>query len=243
MAEAGVLEVKVRELAGKGGARASRRAGQIPGILYGGSEAPLLISVDDRMIRLAMHQPGFFSKPLHLALDGKKLQVLPREVQVHPVTEAPVHVDFMRVSAKKSRIKIQVPVRFENEGASPGLKRGGVLNIVRHEIEVVCSVSAIPDSFLIDLTGLDIGNSVHISKVTMPPGVRPTIARDFTVASIAAPTVAAIEEEKPAAAATEGEAAAVPATEQKAPGEGEAAPAAAAKAEKGGGKPEKKEKK
>ena len=242
MTDAGVLEVKVREQAGKGGARASRRGGQIPGILYGGSEAPLLISVDDRSIRTAMHTPGFFSKPLHLKLDGKKLQVLPREVQVHPVTEAPVHVDFMRVSAE-SRIKIQVPVRFENEGASPGLKRGGVLNIVRHEIEVVCSVSAIPDSFLIDLTGLDIGDSVHISKVTMPPGVRPTIARDFTVASIAAPTVAAIEEEKPAAAATEGEAAAVPATEQKAPGEGEAAPAAAAKAEKGGGKPEKKEKK
>ena len=202
----------------------------------------VLIADDDRSIRTAMHTPGFFSKPLHLKLDGKKLQVLPREVQVHPVTEAPVHVDFMRVSAE-SRIKIQVPVRFENEGASPGLKRGGVLNIVRHEIEVVCSVSAIPDSFLIDLTGLDIGDSVHISKVTMPPGVRPTIARDFTVASIAAPTVAAIEEEKPAAAATEGEAAAVPATEQKAPGEGEAAPAAAAKAEKGGGKPEKKEKK
>jgi len=239
MAEAGVLEIKVREQAGKGGARAARRSGQIPGILYGGSEAPLLISVDDRSMRTAMHAPGFFSKPLHLKLDGKKLQVLPREVQVHPVTEAPVHVDFMRVSAD-SRIKIQVPVRFENEGASPGLKRGGVLNIVRHEIEVVCSVSAIPDFFLIDLAGLDIGDSVHISKVTMPPGVRPTIARNFTVASVAAPTVAAIEEEKPEAAATEGEAAAVPATEQKAPGEGEA-PAAAAKPEKGKG--EKKEKK
>ena len=242
MAEAGVLEIKVREQAGKGGARASRRSGQIPGILYGGSEAPLLISVDDRSMRTAMHTPGFFSKPLHLKLDGKKLQVLPREVQVHPVTEVPVHVDFMRVSAD-SRIKIQVPVRFENEGASPGLKRGGVLNIVRHEIEVVCSVSAIPEFFLIDLAGLDIGDSVHISKVTMPPGVRPTIARNFTVASVAAPTVVAIEEEKPEAAATaEGEAAAVPATEQKAPGEGEA-PAAAGKAEKGAGKAEKKEKK
>ncbi len=243
MAEAGVLEVKVRELAGKGGARASRRAGQIPGILYGGSEAPLLISVDDRVIRLAMHQPGFFSKPLHLALDGKKLQVLPREVQVHPVTEAPVHVDFMRVTAE-SRIKINVPVRFENEAASPGIKRGGVLNIVRHEIEVVCAVSAIPDFFLVDLTGLDIGDSVHISKVTMPPGVRPTIARDFTVASVAAPTVAAIEEEKPEAAATgEGEAVAVPATEQKAPGEAAAEQQAAAKPERAAGKPEKKEKK
>ena len=223
MAEAGVLEVQVRQLAGKGGARASRRQGQIPGVLYGGTEQPMLISVDDRSIRQAIHQPGFFSKPLHLNLGGKKVQVLPREVQMHPVTEAPVHVDFMRVAAN-TKIRIQVPVHFENEGASPGIKRGGVLNIVRHEIEVTCAVSAIPDFFLVDLTGLDIGDSVHISKITMPPGVRPTITRDFTVASVAAPTVTAIEEEKPAAAVAEGEAAAaVPATEQKEPVEAAAA--------------------
>lgn len=242
MAEAGVLEVKLRELAGKGGARASRRAGDVPGILYGGTEEPLLISVNDRVISQAMHTPGFFSKPLHLRLDGKKLQVLPREVQVHPVTEVPIHVDFMRVTAE-SRIKINVPVRFENEAASPGIKRGGVLNVVRHEIEVVCSVASIPDSFVVDLTGLDIGDSIHISQITMPPGVRPTITRNFTVASVAAPTVVSFEEEKPEAVVTEGEAAAVPTTEQGVPGETPAeAQAAPAKPEKAA-KPEKKEKK
>ena len=207
----------------------------MPGILYGGAEQPLLISVNDREIRQAIHQPNFFSKPLHLKLDGKKIQVLPREVQFHPVTEAPVHVDFMRVQPD-SRIRIQVPVHFENEGASPGIKRGGVLNIVRHEIEVVCAVSAIPETFTLDLTGLDIGDSIHISKVVMPAGVRPTIARDFTIASIAAPTVTAIEEEKPAAAAVaaEGEAGAVAAAVT--------AEGAEAKAEEPAGK-EKKEKK
>ncbi|MFZ0694549.1 MAG: 50S ribosomal protein L25/general stress protein Ctc [Alphaproteobacteria bacterium] len=237
MAEAGVLEIRARECAGRGPARAARRTGLVPGILYGGTEQPLLISVNDREIRLAIHQPNFFSKPLHLKLDGKKIQVLPREVQFHPVTEAPVHVDFMRVQPD-SRIRIQVPVHFENEGASPGIKRGGVLNIVRHEIEVVCTVSAIPEAFTLDLTGLDIGDSIHISKVTMPAGVRPTITgRDFTIASIAAPTVTSVEEEKPAAAAVaaEGEAGAVAA-------EGAQAEGAEAKAEEPAGK-EKKEKK
>lgn len=236
MAEAGVLEIQAREGAGRGPARATRRTGLVPGILYGGTEQPQLIAVNDREIRTAIHSPNFFSKPLHLKLDGKKIQVLAREVQFHPVTEAPVHVDFMRVQPD-SRIRIQVPVHFENEGASPGIKRGGVLNIVRHEIEVMCTVSAIPEAFTLDLTGLDIGDSIHISKVPMPAGVRPTIIRDFTIASIAAPTVTSVEEEKPAAAAVaaEGEAGAVPA-------EGAAAAGAEAKAEEPAGK-EKKEKK
>jgi len=218
MAEAGVLEVRARERAGTGAARAARRQGLVPGILYGGKEEPLPISMDDRAIRQAIQQPGFFSKLMQLKLDGKTVEVLPRDVQVHPVTEAPVHVDFMRVAAD-TKIKIDVPVRFENEAASPGLKRGGVLNIVRHEIEVMCAVSAIPEVFVFDLTGLDIGDSVHISRLALPPGVRLTITdRDFTVASVAAPTVAVVEE-KPAeaAVAVEGEAAAVPATEQKTP--------------------------
>lgn len=239
MADSGVLEVRPREGVGTGAVRAIRRSGLIPGILYGGGEKPVLININDRAMRLAMHQPNFFSKPLHLKLDGKKVQVLPREVQLHPVTEAPVHADFMRVSAD-TKIRIHVPVYFENEGASPGLKRGGVLNIVRHQIEVVCSVATIPDRFTVDLTGLDIGDSVHISKLTLPPGVRATIARDFTIASIAAPTIVAIEEEKPAAAvAAEGEAAVVPvegevpAEEAKGEGKGE---------EKGEEKAEKKEK-
>jgi large subunit ribosomal protein L25 len=233
MADAGELEITVREKAGTGASRAVRRSGQIPGILYGGGDAPLLISMNDRAIRQAMHTPNFFSKPIQLKLDGKKLQALPREVQVHPVTEVPVHVDFMRVKAD-SKIRINVPARFINEAASPGLKRGGVLNIVRHEIEVVCSVSAIPEYFEFDLTDLDIGDSVHISRLTLPPGVKLTITgRDFTVASVAAPTVQAIEEVKPAeaAVAAEGEGpAAVPTTEQGPPPE--AAPAAEGKEKK-----------
>lgn len=200
MAEAGTLDISPREHAGTGHARATRRTGQVPGILYGGGDEPMLISIEDRAMRQAMHQPNFFSKPLQLKLGGKTLQVLPREVQMHPITDAPIHADFMRVSPQ-TRIRIHVPVQFENEAASPGLKRGGVLNIVRHQIEVVCTVATIPDHFTIDLTGLDIGDSVHISSVAMPEGVKPTIARNFTVVTIAAPTVVVIEEEKPAAAA------------------------------------------
>ncbi len=227
MAEAGTLEVSHRERAGTGPARAVRRTGRLPGILYGGGDKPMLISIEDRAMRQAMHQPNFFSKPLQLKLDGKTIQALPREIQVHPITDAPIHADFMRVSPE-TRIRIHVPVYFENEAASPGLKRGGVLNVVRHEIEVVCTVAAIPDHFTIDLTGLDIGDSMHISTVAMPEGVKPTIARNFTVATVAAPTIVAVEEEKPAAAAeaVAGVEGAVPPEEgaeaEKKEGEGEA---------------------
>ena len=149
-------------------------------------------------------------------LAGKKIRVLPRDVQFHPVTEKPLHVDFLRVGAD-TEIRMNVPVLFENEVASPGLKRGGVLNVVRHEIEVLCSAANIPQNFRIDLTGLDIGDSVHISQVSLPPGVRPTIAdRDFTIATVAAPTVAAVEEMAPAAPAPEEEAA-VPVPDQTGP--------------------------
>jgi len=221
MAESEMLEVTHRERAGTGQARAARRDGYVPGILYGGGDEPVLISIEHRVMRTAMHQPNFFSKPLHLKLDGKPVQVLPREVQVHPITDLPIHADFMRVSPD-TRIRIYVPVVFENEAAAPGLKRGGVLNVVRHQIEVTCTVAVIPEKFTIDLTGLDIGDSVHISTVAMPEGVKPTIARNFTVATIAAPTIVAVEEEKPAAAAAELVEGAVPAEPGAEVPEGEA---------------------
>ncbi|MGB8276257.1 MAG: 50S ribosomal protein L25/general stress protein Ctc [Alphaproteobacteria bacterium] len=219
MAETSVIEAQVRARAGKGAARAARRAGSVPGVIYGDKKDPVMISIDGMLFTQELHKPGFFARQYDIEVGGEKHHVLPRDVQFHPVTDKPIHVDFLRVGAD-TQIRMNVPVVFENEAASPGLKRGGVLNIVRHTIEVICTVANIPERFRVDLTGLDIGDSVHISHVTLPPGVRPTIAdRDFTVASVAAPTIVAVEEVAAAAAAvpTEGEAVEVPATEQKVP--------------------------
>jgi large subunit ribosomal protein L25 len=160
-----------------------------------------------------------------LNIDGKKSRVIPREVQVDQVKDLPVHVDFQRVGAG-GKIRVNVPVRFINEALSPGLKRGGVLNVVRHEVEVICPADAIPEVFEFNLEGLEIGRSIHISSVKMPEGVRPTITnRDFTVATVAGHRVE--EEVKPAEAVAEG----------AAPAAGEGAPAAAAAGDaKAGGK-------
>jgi large subunit ribosomal protein L25 len=140
-----------------------------------------------------MHSGAFYSTLYDLALDGGTEKVLARDVQLDPVTDRPLHVDFLRVSAK-TEIDVEIPVVFLNEDASPGLRRGGVLNVVRHEIEVHCRADAIPGHIDIDLTGLDIGDSVHISMVSLPEGVRPTITgRDFTIATIAAPSIVRAE--------------------------------------------------
>jgi large subunit ribosomal protein L25 len=190
MAEVHSLTAERRERAGKGGARATRRAGRIPAIVYGDGQDPAMLSVDPRALSLALHKAGFFATLFDLKIDGETTRVLPRGVQLDPVSDKPIHVDFMRVSAG-SRVHVQVPVVFRNDVASPGLKRGGVLNIVRHEIEVVCAPDLIPQELVVDLTGLEIGDSVHISAIALPEGVRPTITdRDFTVATIAAPSVA-----------------------------------------------------
>jgi large subunit ribosomal protein L25 len=211
-----VIEAQLRDRAGKGVARAARRSGLVPAVIYGDKKEPVLINIDGELLARELHKPGFYTRLLDVKIGSDSHHVLPRDVQFHPVTEKPLHVDFLRVGAD-TQIRMNVPVVFENDAASPGLKRGGVLNVVRHEIEVLCSVANIPQNFRIDLTGLDIGDSVHISQVSLPPGVRPTIAdRDFTIATVAAPTVAAVEEVAPAAPAPE-EAAPVPATEQKGP--------------------------
>ena len=216
MTETSVIEAQLRDRAGKGVARAARRSGLVPAVIYGDKKEPVLINIDGELLARELHKPGFYTRLMDVKIGGDSHHVLPRDVQFHPVTEKPLHVDFLRVGAD-TEIRMNVPVLFENEAASPGLKRGGVLNVVRHEIEVLCSVANIPQSFRIDLTGLDIGDSVHISQVSLPPGVRPTIAdRDFTIATVAAPTVAAVEEMAPAAPTPEEEAA-VPATEQKGP--------------------------
>jgi large subunit ribosomal protein L25 len=192
MTETHQLSIQLRERAGKGAARAVRREGRVPGVIYGGKQEPILISVDPRELSRELHKTGFFATLFDLKLDGTAHRVLPRDVQLDPVTDKPAHVDFLRVSAD-SIVVVQVPVEFINEAKSPGLKRGGVLNVVRHEIELRCPVDAIPRSVVVDLDGLSIGDSIHISQVTLPEGVKPTIERDFTVASVAAPSAVRAE--------------------------------------------------
>lgn len=202
MSEIVVLEAEVRDRAGKGAARATRRAGRIPAVLYGDKKEPVMLSLDPKLFGRQLNRPGFFSHLFDLNIDGTKHRALPRDVQLHPVTDEPLHVDFVRVTAH-TKTHVNVPVHFENHAASPGLKRGGVLNVVRHDIELVVAADSIPERIDVDLTGLDIGDSVHISAIKLPAGAHPAIAdRDFTIATIAAPTVKSAEE-----TAEEGEAA------------------------------------
>jgi|KBSSwiStaDraftv2_1062776.scaffolds.fasta_scaffold146310_2 large subunit ribosomal protein L25 len=216
MAEALELKAWARPRSGKGGARSVRREGRIPGILYGGGEDPVQLAVDDKAIRLQLLTGHFQSTIFTLDVEGKKTRVIPRGVQLDPVRDFPIHVDFMRV-AKDALVTVAVPVHFLNEAASPGIKRGGILNVVRHEIEVRCPADAIPNHFDVDLTGLEIGDSVHISAMKLPEGVKPTITeRNFTVATIVGR--AAEEEVKPVAAAIVPEAGAEAASAEGAEG-------------------------
>jgi large subunit ribosomal protein L25 len=207
-----------RATPGKGASRAVRRRGGVPAVIYGDSREPLNVEVDLKALFKELHKGAFLSRLVDLEIDGKKERVLPRDVQFDPVTDYPTHVDFMRISGS-SRVRLMVPVIFRDQGLSPGLKRGGVLNVVRHEIEFYCRADAIPERISISVNGLDIGDSIHISMVTLPDNVKPVIAdRDFTIATIAAPSLLTeAEEAKPVAA--EGVEGAVPA-------EGEVAAAA-----------------
>jgi len=189
MAEISIIAAQRRERAGKGPARAARRAGRVPGVIYGSKKDPAMITLDPRELERELKTGGFLATIYNVSIDQDKERVLPRDVQFDPVTDRAIHVDFLRVSAATS-VTVQVPVNFLNEEESPGLKRGGLLNVVRHEIEMNCRADAIPSSIDIDLAGLDIGDSVHISMISLPDGVAPTITdRDFTIASVAAPSV------------------------------------------------------
>lgn len=182
------LQARARERTGKGGSRAVRRAGRIPAIVYGGDAPPRKISLDAKEITRLLQQPRFFATVMDIEIDGAIEHVLPREAQLHPVTDRPLHLDFVRAAAG-ARVTVAVPVRFINEATCPGLKRGGVLNIVRREVELVCPADAIPTELVADLSGFDIGESVHIRHIGLPEGVRPTITdRDFTIASIVPPS-------------------------------------------------------
>jgi large subunit ribosomal protein L25 len=194
------LSAEPRAQAGKGAARATRRAGRVPGIIYGDGKEPLPISLEPRDLARAINRAGFFATIVDVAVDGAVHRTLPREVQYHPVSDAALHVDFMRVGAG-AEVHVSVPVSFTSHDRSPGLRRGGILNVVRHSIDIVCAVDAIPERLVIDLSGLEIGDSVHIESVAMPSGVRTVIgSRDSTIASVAASS--AVREEALAAAQT-----------------------------------------
>ena len=228
MADVNSLAATARSQSGKGPARAARRDGLVPAVIYGNKENPVSINVERKALEQQIHVPGFFIRLVDVRLDGETHRVLPRDVQFHPVSDVPLHVDFLRFSTDR-KISVAVPVRFQNEEESPGLKRGGVLNIVRHEVEVLCTADNIPQIFDIDLAGFNIGDAVHASMVALPEGVTFAITdRDFTIATVAAPTVVAEEaaaepeegeefegEEVAVAEAAEGEAAAAEQPEPK----------------------------
>jgi large subunit ribosomal protein L25 len=189
------LKAEARALAGKGSARAIRRNGRVPAVIYGDKQAPVSISLDYKEIYYKIHGGGFLHTVATIDVEGTKYRVLPKDYQLDPVRDFPTHVDFLRVSAN-SLIKVEIPVHFINQETSVGLKRGGILNIVRHEVEFMCPVDAIPDFIEVDLAKVDIGNSVHISAVKLPAGLKPTIDRDFTIATIVSPggALEAVEE-------------------------------------------------
>lgn len=234
------VSAEVRDRAGKGAARATRRAGRVPAVIYGDKKEATLISLDPKSIDKLIHKKAFFATLLDVEVAGKKHRVLPRDVQFDVVTDRTLHVDFQRVG-KDTKIHVHVPVVVRNEAAAPGIKRGGVLNLVRHEIEFICSPDNIPQMVEVDLTGLDIGGSIHISAVKLPEGATPTVReRDFTLVTIGAPSAMKAEAEAaPAAAAATpaaGAAAAAPAkgavAAAPAKGGAAAAPAKAAPAPK-----------
>jgi large subunit ribosomal protein L25 len=189
MAQSYELAATVRDRVGKGAARALRREQKIPAVIYGDGKAALPIALPQKEVSLKLLAGGFLTTVATIDVGGDKIRVLPRDYQVDPVRDQLIHIDFLRITAGDT-IAVEVPVHFLNEAASPGLKRGGVLNIVRHQVELECPADAIPANIEVDLTGLEIGDSVHISSVKLPEGVTPTIRdRDFTIATIAAPAV------------------------------------------------------
>ncbi len=198
MAETVVLEAATRDGAGKGAARAVRREGRVPAVIYGDRKDPQLISLDYRDTWRHVQSGRFLATLVDVDVNGEKVRAIPRDIQFDPVRDFLMHVDFLRLG-KGARITVAVPCNFINDTESPGISRGGVLNVVRYDIEVYCPAEAIPEEFVVDLTGLDIGDGVHISAITLPEGVEPTITdRDFTICTVAAPAGLQAEEEEEA---------------------------------------------
>jgi large subunit ribosomal protein L25 len=222
MREMQELGAEPRQGRGKGHAFQTRSKGQVPGIVYGGNEAPEPISVEYRELERLASKATFLTTPFMLKLADRTTRVIPKAVQTDPVSDRPVHVDFLRLP-EGARVKLAIPVRFKGQENSPGIKRGGVLNIVRHEVELLCPAESIPEFIEGDLSGLEIHGSLHIADFKLPEGVKSTIReRDFTIASIVAPT-SVIEEQRAAAAAAAAAASAPVVEAAAAPAEGAAA--------------------
>jgi large subunit ribosomal protein L25 len=188
MSEQLTLPAETRDRAGKGASRALRREGRVPAVVYGANQEPLSIHVEEKLLAKILSTGHFMNSLVMIDAGGNTIRTLPKDVQFHPVTSRPAHVDFLRVG-EHSKVTVAVPVRFENEDDSPGIARGGVLNVVRHELELTCDASQIPDEIHISLAGLDIGDSLHISAVQLPEGAESAITdRDFTIATVVAPS-------------------------------------------------------
>jgi large subunit ribosomal protein L25 len=209
------LPAEARDRAGKGASRALRRDGRVPAVVYGEKKEPLSIHVEEKLLTKMLHTGHFMNSVVMIDYKGKAHRTLPKAVDFHPVSSRPIHVDFLRIG-EHTKVTVGVPVRFDDEEESPGLKRGGVLNVVVHELELVCDAASIPNEIHISLDGLEIGDSIHISEVTLPEGVTPANKdEDYTVATIVAPSAMKAEEEE---AAAEGE---VPTVEGEEGAEGE----------------------
>jgi large subunit ribosomal protein L25 len=211
MSEQLTLSAETRERAGKGASRVLRRNGRVPAVVYGNNEDPLAIHLEEKVLVKALSSGHFMNSVVMIDAGGALARTLPKDVQFHPVTDRPLHVDFLRIS-EHAKVNVAVPIRFVDEEESKGLKRGGVLNAVRHDLELICDAAEIPEAIEISLAGLDIGDSLHISHVRLPAGTESAITdRDFTIATIVSPSVYKVEAED-AVAAAEG-------VEELAPGE------------------------
>ncbi|MEM6477374.1 MAG: 50S ribosomal protein L25/general stress protein Ctc, partial [Pseudomonadota bacterium] len=188
MSDTLTLPAERRERAGKGASRALRREGRIPAVIYGGKEDPITIHVEEKELVKQLMTGHFMNSIVQIEVDGNKVRTLPKDVALHPVTDRPTHADFLRLS-KDASVEVSIPVVFINEDDSPGLKKGGVLNVVRYELELVCAADKIPGEIEIDVSGKEVGDSIHISEVTLPEGSASAITdRDFTIATLVAPS-------------------------------------------------------
>jgi large subunit ribosomal protein L25 len=200
MSEQLTLPAEARDRAGKGASRALRREGRVPAVVYGEKKEPLSIHVEEKLLSKMLSTGFFMNSVVMVELGGKPHRTLPKAVDFHPVTSRPIHVDFLRIG-EHTQVQVNVPVRFVDEEAAPGLKRGGVLNVVRHELELICDAARMPDEIVVSLAGLESGDAVHISNVQLPEGSKPVIDdRDFTVATVVAPSAMKAEEEATAPA-------------------------------------------
>lgn len=189
MSETVKLTATTRLKAGKGPANQSREQGFVPAVIYGDKKTPDLINIDAKNFTLEMHKPGFNGRIFDIEFDGKSQKALPKAVQLHPVSDRPLHVDFLRVSAK-TVVHVNIPIKFINDEKSPGLKKGGVLNVVHHDIELVCKADAIPEALEVDLTDVEIGHAFHLDAIEMPAGAKPATSEEgYTIATLLAPRI------------------------------------------------------